>query len=291
MEPVGSCLGVCYTGNQIFFSVNQPQRKGHLLRIGSVEFNFNIREAIISGSSSGFPALRKSLQEIKSEYNCNHVKVLAPATEECWTVVPRSVYEDTTERETHIQLLMNGIDRSQIQITWHTISNSDSRLLLLRKQDSMNGFSELLTSFRSSEYVSEFELGVEWQLHMTAKSSCLFVHCAPDYISMSSFILGKLRGCTFFEYDQISDLPYLWNLYAGRLGWLQGIHDENIVFGSHAREASEHLQAYWFDHGNIRYPDSLAAMQVSAAEKTYGFPLESAFPAILMSLNLERSGS
>lgn len=287
MEPVGSCLGVCYTGNQLFYSVNQPKERGFLARIGSVEFNFDIREAIVTGASPGIPALRNTLLEIKSEYNCSQVKILAPAVQECWTVVPRSVYEDTTERETHIQLLMNGIERSQIQITWHSISNTDSRLLLLRNNQTMQGFSELLTSFRTSEYVSEFELGAEWQLHMQEKSTFLMVHAARDYISISSYILGKLRGCTFFEYDQISDLPYLWNLYASRLNWLQGMHDENILFGARARETAEHLKAYWFDHGTIRQTDTLASMNVSAAEKTYGFQLESAFPAILMSLNPE----
>lgn len=291
MDPVGSCLGVCYTGNQLFYSVNQPGKSGFLARIGSVEFNFNIRDVIVTGSSIGIPALKSTLMEIKNEYHCSDVRILAPAMQECWTVVPRSVYEDTTERETHIQLLMKGVDRSRIQITWHSLSNTDSRLLLLRNSESMQGFSELLPSFRTSEYLSEFELGSEWQLHTGEKGTFLMVNASRDYISVSSFILGKLRGCTFFEYDQISDLPYLWNLYAGTLPWMLGMHDEIIVYGHYAREATEQLQAYWFDHGRLRYPSTLAAMNVNALEKTYGFPLESAFPAILMSLNPDKSES
>lgn len=45
------------------------------------------------------------------------------------------------------------------------------------------------------------------------------------------------------------------------------------------------MQSFWYDHGTIHYLDSLSAMKVDAREKTYGFRLESAFPAIIMSLN------
>jgi len=83
----------------------------------------------------------------------------------------------------------------------------------------------------------------------------------------------------------MKDLPYLWNLYAVNMPWLSGIHDNIFIFGHSARRAAEQLTPYWHDHGTLTFLDSLDAMQVSATEKTYGFPLESAFPAILMSLN------
>lgn len=287
MEPVQSCLGVCYTGNQLFYSVNQPGKDGHLARIGSIDFNFDIGQAIVTGNVVGFPALKSSLEQIKTEYHCDTVKILALASEECWSVVPRSVYEDSTEREAHIQLMMHGSNRNQVQVTWHTISNNDSKLLLLRDNSSMAGFDELFRSFNSSEYVSDFELGVDWQLHSQNRGSFIMIHCMKNVVTVSSFILGKLRGATYLEFETLSDLPYLWSLYSEKLSWMSGIHDDIYVYGSFGKKTSEIMQAYWYEHGTLHILDSLTKMHVFASEKTYGFRLESAFPAIIMSLNLD----
>lgn len=287
MEPVQSCLGVCYTGNHLFYSVNNPEQDGQLARIGSIDFNFDIGQAILTGSASGFPALKSAIEEIRNEYRCSTVKVLAPATEECWSVVPKSVHDDASEREAHIQLLMRGSDRSQIQATWYSVSNTDSRLLLLRDSQSMAGFDELFRSFNISEYLSDFEIGMEWQHHTRNRGSFLIVNCQENVLTISSFILGKLRGCTFLEFDVITDLPYLWNLYADKLSWMSGMHDETFIFGHFSKNVADILQGYWYDHGTIHFLDSLQKMRVNAKEKTYGFRLESAFPAIISSLNME----
>lgn len=289
MEPVQSCLGVCYTGKHLFYSVNDPKLSKQLARIGSIDFNFDIDQAIQSGSSETFPVLKSTLEEIRKEYGCSTAKLLAPAAEECWSVVPKSVYDDASEREAHIQLLMRGSDRNHVQATWFSIINSDSRLLLLRDSNCMAGFDELFSSFYITEYLSDFELGMEWQHHTQNKSSFLMVNCQSNLISVSSFVFGKLRGCTFLEFDVISDLPYLWNLYAGNLPWMSGMRDETFVFGHYGKAIADILQTYWYDHGNIHFMDSLQKMQVNANEKTYGFKLESAFPAIISSLNLEYS--
>lgn len=285
MEPVQSCLGICYTGKHLFYSVNQPGRDGHLNRIGCIDFNFDVGEAIVTGNVVGFPALKSSLEQIKNEYHCDSVKLLAPPSKECWSVVPRSVYEDSTEREAHIQLMMRGSDRNQVQVLWHTISNSDTKLLLLRDNDSMAGFDELLRTFNGSEYVSDFELGMDWQVHTQNRGSFVMIHCLENVVTVSSFILGKLRGTTFLEFETLSDLPYLWSLYSEKLTWMNGMHDEAYVFGEYGKKVSEMMQSYWYDHGTIHFLDSLDAMSVEAKEKTYGFRLESAFPAIIMSLN------
>lgn len=287
MEPVESCLGVCYTGNHLFYSVNQPERNGELARIGSIDFNFDVGEAIITGNVVGFPALKSSLEQIKQEYKCDTVKILAPASEECWSVVPRSVYEDSTEREAHIQLMMRGADRNQLQVMWHSISNTDTKLLLLRDSNSMAGFDELFKSFKSSEYVSDFELGMDWQQHTQNRGSFVMIHCMESVLSVSSFILGKLRGTTYLEFEALADLPYLWNLYSEKLPWVSGMHDDAFIFGEYGKKISEMMHSYWYDHGTIRFLDSLTAMKVDAREKTYGFRLESAFPAIIMSLNCD----
>lgn len=283
----GSCLGVCFADNHLYFSVNHPGKENHLSHIGSIDFNFDVQTAIITGDKTGFPAIKKSLETLKETHTCNAVKILSPAVEECWTIVPRSVYEDSSEREAHISLLMHGVDRSEIETIWHTTSNVDYRLLLLRNNNSMQGFNQLLGEFSHSEYVSEFEIGADWQNHSHANGSFLMIHCTKNYISASSFILGKLRGCTFIRYENTSDLPYLWTLYADKLPWMQGIHEEIHVFGLHSRAVADILTPYWDDSGEIKLMSTLQSMGVDAAEKTYGFPLESAFPAIMMSLNLD----
>lgn len=280
-----SCLGICYADNHLFYSVNNPGQHGHLTHIGSIDFNFGIQNAIVTGNEQGFPALKTSLEQIRETHQCSSVRVLSPATEECWTIVPRSVYEDSSEREAHLQLLMQGADRNKLEITWHSVSNTDFRLLLLRNNEALEGLKDLVNGFSHSECLSEFELGTDWQIHSEENGSYLMIYCHQKYISVSSFILGKLRGCTFIEFDHTADLPYLWNLYAARVSWMQGIHEKIHVFGHYAQSYTELLSPYWDDSGEIIIKNTLQTMQVQAREKTYGFRLESAFPAVIMSLN------
>ncbi|WP_069131868.1 hypothetical protein [Rhodohalobacter halophilus] len=285
MAGDGSCLGVSYADNHLFYSVNDPETENHLKHIGSIDFNFDVQQAIITGDKKGFPALQTSLENLKETYGCSTVKILSPAVEECWTIVPRSVYEDSAEREAHISLLMHGIDRSRIETTWIPVSNVDYKLLLLRNREAMQGFNHLLGSFQDSEYVAEFEIGADWQNHSRENGSFMKVYCQKNYISAASFILGKLRGCTFLRYDTADDLPYLWNLYADKLSWMNGLHDSVYVYGEYATPVSDALNTFWGDAGKIQSMNSLKIMGVDADEKTYGFRLESAYPAIIMSLN------
>ncbi len=285
MASDGSCLGVSYADNHLFYSVNSPGKENHLKHIGCIDFNFDVPQSIISGDDNGFPALKTALEEVKERYQCRSVKILSPAVEECWTIVPRAVYEDPSERETHVSLLMHGTDRSQVEPTWIPVSNVDYKLLVLRNRETMKGFHHLLGSFHDSEYVSEFEIGADWQSHKNVNGSFMKVNCSKGYISAASFILGKLRGCTFIRYESPSDLPYLWNLYASNLSWMNGLHDTIYVYGQYSRAVMESLSPFWDDSGDIQLMNTLKIMGVQAEEKTYGFQLESAYPAIMMSLN------
>ncbi len=287
MYSAGACLGVCYSDNHLYYSVNSPGEKSRLTHIGSIDFTFDVGNAIITGSEGEFPALNSALDSIRQEHNCTTVKILSPAVEECWSIVPRAVYEDSSEREAHIQLLMHGIERSEIHTTWHRVHKTGSRLMLLRNNQSMLGFNYLLRSFVITEYVSDFELAIDWQLHTRNSGSFLMIHCQNNYISATSFILGKLRGCTYIEFEYLSDLPYLWSLFANKLPWLNGIHDESFVFGHYASDVAELLNPYWREHGELRLFNSLDDLKVDANEKTYGFNLGSAFPAIIMSLDVK----
>ncbi len=286
MTDGGSCLGICYADNHLYYAVKNPGQDNLLHRIGCIDFNFDVREAITSSSHSGFPIISKSVYDLKKEFKSDTLRVLIPAIQECWSIVPRSVYEVASEREAHVRLLMRLHERSAIETVWYPVSKSDSQLLLLRDHTTVTGFESLMQTFGSLETVSDFELAQGWQLLTKDNGAFIMVHCQQGYISITSYVLGKLRSCTYFKYDYVKDLPYLWNLYAANMPWLSGIHDNIFIFGHSAQKAAEQLTPYWHDHGTLTFLNSLNAMQVTATEKTYGFPLESAFPAILMSLNL-----
>lgn len=282
------CLGICYSDNQLFYSVNSPGILTEVQHIGAFDFNFNVQAAIVNGEGESFSGIKNSVRDTKERFNCTSVRILSPATEECITILPRSVYEDTNERESHIRTLMPGIDRSKIEVTWYPLSNVDQRLLLIRNSDSMKGFRKLLGDLHHAEYVADFELGSEWQTHTRISGSFLTIHCGRYSISISSFLLGKLRGCTHIQFDHKDDLPYFWNLYGSRQNWMSGIHEQIYFFGYETRQIMDTLTPFWDDSGGeYMTMNTLDKMNISASEETYGFPLERAFPAILLCLNHE----
>ncbi|REL24763.1 hypothetical protein DYD21_16490 [Rhodohalobacter sp. SW132] len=286
------CLGICFSDNQLFYSVNQPGTISSVRHIGAFDFNFDVQQAVVHGDGESFSGIKNSIRELKERFNCRSVRILSPATEECRTLLPRFVYEDTSERESHIRTLVPDTDRNKLEITWYSLSNVDFRLLLIRNSDTLKGFRNLLGSIEQTEYVSDFELGSEWQQHTNINGSFLMMHCGRKFISISSFLLGKLRGCTLIPFDDAADLPYLWKLYASRQSWMRGIHEQVYYFGFNAPEIRDIITPYRDETGEQYVMSTLSQMQVTAPEKTYGFRLERAFPAILLSLNYkdEQSG-
>ena len=285
MVDEGACLGICYADNQLFYSVNKPHNSGTLQYIGCIDFNFDVRNAIVNGDGDSFSGIKASLEKLKLSFNCSTVRVLSPATKECWSILPRSVYEDPKERQAHIDVLMHGTEHSDLESTWYSLHNDDYKLLLVRNTRTMQGFRNLLGAYPNSEYVAEFEVGSAWQNHTEINGSFLTINCHNNYISVSSHILGKLRGSTVIKYDDRTDLPYLWALYSNNLSWMRGIHEQIYIYGQYAGEISEALTPYLDDAGEVTVMNNLEKMSVEANESTYGFRLESAFPAILMSLN------
>lgn len=279
-----SYLGICYADNHLFYAVHLPEQGNDIQRIGSIDFNFDIYSALSTNTNSEVEVLKKSIQDLKSEFSAGSIQMLYPADHECWTVVPRAVYEDSSERETHIGILMYGSERSNIEISWHQLANTDNKLLLLRDSTATPGLNALYNELGNIHFPSDFEIAQEWQVHTKNKSAFLMVHCQNHIITVTSSIMGNLRGCTWFEYEDPEDLPYLWNLHATHTPWMNGIHDKIFVFGLYAKKAAEQLATYWSHHGDLVFPDSLSASHVQAEEETYGFPLESAYPAIILSL-------
>lgn len=287
MESDGICLGVCYADNQLFYSVNDPENPGSLQHIGCFDFNFDVRNAVVTGNGDAFAGIKSSLEKLKEKFHCSTVRILSPAIEECWSIVPRSVYEEPEERESHIQILMHGIDSSNRVSTWYSLHNVDYKLLLARNSTTMMGFQKLLGSFSNSEYVSEFEVGNAWQDFTQVNGSFLTIHCQKNYLSVSSHILGKLRGSTVIRFDNRTDLPYLWALYSSKLSWMRGIHEQIYVYGQYAQQINEALTPFLDDGADVTVMNTLQVMNVEAKEQTYGFRLEAAFPAVIMSLNID----
>lgn len=280
-------LGLCFFDNQLFYAVNKPEKKGSLARIGSVDFNFDVPRAILRRDENHFRGINNTVHQLKEEFGISHIRVLSFPSLECWTTLPKIVYDEPDEREDHINILMQGIERNQIEPTWHGLSNQDFKFLLLRNQERLKGLQKLASNVSTTDLISDFEIGERWIRHSGDKGSFLTVGCFHDSISVSSFILGNLRGATYLTFDQPEDLPYLWLQNANQLNWMKGLHEQIYVYGINAYRIIEILQPFWEDEAaDVIKMDSLEKMRVEADEATYSFNLESAFPAVLLALDL-----
>ena len=285
MASSDDCLGISFVDHQLFYAVNDSSRQKLLSHIGCLDFNFAARDAIDDPETEDFKALVNSLLQLQETYNCGTVRMLTPALFECWSILPRLVYETPDEREDHLSILLDAMPRNEVEATWFNLSNQDFKLLLVRNRQLTDVFRSLLTPFPNIDLVSEFELGMEWNRHTGTKGSYLTINCQPDHLAISSYLLGKLRGTTYIQLDSVNDLPYLWSYYGKELGWLNGIHDEVYVFGPLGMEVIEVMASFFSETGSIVLMNKLDTMGVEADETTYGFKLESSFPAILLSLN------
>lgn len=285
MNQSNSGLGLCFFENQLFYAVNDVKQPEKLARIGSVDFNFDVVDAILTGNNDHFPGIQKTITRLKEEYGINHIRILSFPTKECWTTLPKLVYDDAEEREAHISILMNGINRKHIHPTWYTLSNQDYRFLLLRNTEALQGMQKLTPNASTTELISEFELGERRVSHSNTSGSFMTVCCFNDCLSVSSFILGKLRGATYITFEDPEDLPYLWLQRTSELGWMEGLHEEIHVYGSQAYRIIEILQPFWDEAGMVIKMDTLEKIDVEAEEETYGFNLELAYPAIMLALD------
>lgn len=284
MDQLKPSLGLCFFENQLFYAVNDIYDTKKLARIGSVDFNFDVTWAILSGDSEHFPGIRKTVLKLKEQFSINHIRVLSFPSKECWTILPKLVYDSSDEREAHISIIMKGVERKQIQPTWYTLSNQDYKFLLLRNTEALKGLEKLTPEASTIDLISEFELGERWIRHCNPGGSFMTICCFDNCISVSSYILGKLRGATYLTYDDPEDLPYLWMQHTKELSWMQGLHEEIHVYGSQAYRIIDILQPFWDDAGSIIKMDTLDKIKVEAEEETYGFNLELAYPAVMLAL-------
>lgn len=288
MADSEACLGFCFNDHQLYYAVNDLNRDNQLSHIGCIDFSFPLKEAICGNADSIFSGVQSTLTNLSKKYSCRSARILTPAIEECWTTFPRLVYETPDEREDHLAVLMDDIPREQLETTWFGLSNQDYRLLLVRNRNKFDGFRKLLHGFSNRDFVSEFEIGSEWHKMTGITGSYLTINCHPDHLAISSFLFGKLRGATYIPFDTLHDLPYLWNFYSNHLGWMKGIHEQVYIFGQKGIQVMEIMSGFFEETGEAILMNSLKSMRLKAEESTYGFQLESAFPAILLSLNLDK---
>lgn len=277
-------LGVCFTGRQLYYAVSRPDGSHALSRVGKIDFNFEIVPAIIQRDPELYQGVLDVIDRLVKKNRVSVLRCLIPATLETWAALPKSVYDQPSEREAYLRILKHGENRQQLEPFWFDLSNRDFRFLAVRNKLQTAGYHQLGDSCSFSELCSEFEVGLKWMGKTETTESFKTIGCYDDHIAIASFVLGKLRAATHIRYAHIDDLSYLWLQQASNLGWMNGVHDTIYFYGTNVYKVNEVLQ-YVFDSSarQVRL-DNLADMQVEAPEETYGFNLEEAFPAITLAL-------
>ncbi len=278
-------LGVAFDANKLLYAVSASARPAFLERIGQIEFPFDLVESLSKRDPDTFPGLCDTIGNLIRDEDVAEVRLAYPPQLECWSILPKSVYDQQDEREAHLGILMDGIPLRRISTLWHTISNRDFKLLCVRKKQHLESFSFLVNGPVNGNLQSDFQIGERWMQKSHYHGSFLTVYSTANVLSISSFLLGKLRAATYISFEEISDLSYLWLQQASHLQWMSGMHEQILVYGSMAVEVVKELQPYWDNASETIVMDTLDKIGLGSQEKTFSFSLESAFPAALLSVH------
>lgn len=284
MAESDDCLGVCIEGRQLYYAVSHPDRPARLGHIGSIDFSFSLDSILLEAEERSFEILKRSVDQLVETHRPETLRFLVPARYECWSTFPRLVHETADEREDHLNMLMSGRARSELETTWNTLSNREFRLMMIRERRISDRLRKLTNRVPETEFASEFELARQWHHHSGERGEFLILYAREQTLSVTSSLLGTLRGATWMPFERTGDLPFLWQWYGKELSWMNGFHDQIYICGTQALEVSDRLAAMIGSEAHLHIFNNLDEMQVQATESTYGFPLESAFPAILLSL-------
>ncbi len=284
MANVGACAGLCFFDHRLFYAVGSTHDPGHIHHIGTVDFNFPLAEALFTARQDKMETLQTGVHKLIDRFNINRLNVLQYPQLECWTTLPKRIYDDAEEREAYISILMNGVKRKKIHASWYPLSNRDFKLLRLRTDNAIRGLKKLTRETAHAEFFSSFEIDEKCIAHSHSGGSGLIINRLGDCISVCSFILGKLRGVTYIRFDDLEDLPYLWLQKAEDLSWLQGIHEHIYLAGSQTQPVIDRLKPFCEKSGIVAKMNTLEKMKVQAKEQTYSFDLGMAYPAIFLAL-------
>jgi hypothetical protein len=270
----------------MLYSVAEKGAKDTIQQLGSYEFSFDVAEALNSPSSEAGVQLKAVFSDLEKEFRLESIRMLTEPTHECWTALPKVVYDDSVEREQHIAILMKGVPREDIEVTWHAVSKTRFKFLCLRRAQLTKNYRSFSDQVAINECCSDFEIGGMWSSHHRPGGSFLLIGCHADSISISSYLLGSFRAATYIHFDDPQDIPYLWLQHAEHSPWMRGLHEHVYFYGEQTHEIAEKLQSF-IDHNSAQIVlNSLETMGINAEEETYGFDLATAFPAIMLSLDL-----
>jgi hypothetical protein len=282
MQEPSVNLGICFADTQLFYALSQSDKPLTLTRIGKYDFNFDIVKALQSADRDSISGLLDCVDRLVREFKVTHLKCLFPAKYECWSTLPKSVYDESSERESYLKLLMYGKSRSSLEPFWFDVSNRDYRFLAVRDKDRTVAYKQIGDTSSFSDLCSDFEIGLNWIDKTGRRDTFLLLGCYRDYLVVSSYIMGKLRAATYIRFKYMEDLSYLWLQQSEHLPWLKGVNDCTYFYGEKALEVSEILYNHLDSGSNHIKLDNLSDMYVKATEETYSFNLEEAFPAIIL---------
>ena len=278
-------LGICFFSDRLYYAVNQPESKATLRKVGCFDFNFDVADAIRFQHIEHYSHIQNIVNELIKEQSVTSLRVLTPLSDECWTMFPKIVYGNADEREDHLSILMKGVSRQDIIPIWHSLSKTRCKFLCIRRKSRVEGLNKLALSVGTNDYSSDFEIASIWSENTKSSASFLMIGCHQHAISITSFVLGKFRAATYIKFNQTEDLPYHWLQTGRHSSWIMGLHDNTYLFGTYTNEIERVLQHFWGNSTRAVTLNSLDEIGVLADEKTYGFDLAEAFPAILLSLD------
>lgn len=284
MADVKHNLGIYISDQSLYYGISEPESGRSLLKIGSYDFSYDLDSIIEEGSQKQHDGLREVIQNLQETFDVGQAHLAIHPKHECWVSLPKLVKDTSDERDAHLQMLTGKSDRSKMQLYWFDLSKQNYKFLVLRNSDIMKAYHHLTKSIPEVEFVSDFEIGKHWVSHSDNRGSFLTICCKGSVLSVASYMLGKLRAATYIHFDHVDDLPYLWSLNAEHLPWMQGFHEQIYLYGEQTQKTLDILMPYLDSGAEIISMNSLQKIKVEAEEKTYGFALELAFPAILLTL-------
>lgn len=284
MSTAGTTLGVCFFADRLYYAINDPQDSKHLFRIGSYHFNFDIPGTLAQPDSENFSFVHKTVRELISGHQIHTFKALTRPADECWTILPKVVYDNADEREDYLSILMKGVKREDLLPVWHTLSKNEFKFLSIRKRSGITGFQELAGKTPATEFAGDFEIARMWSDFTKPGGSFLMLGCHKNTLTVTSFLLGKFRAATYIQFDQLPDLPYHWLQRSAYFKWMKGMYENIYLYGFNTLEVEQTVGNYWYSSAEITHLNSLKKIGATADEETYGFDLAAAFPAVMLSL-------
>ncbi len=278
-------LGLNFAGNDLLFAVSAGGHVDSVHHIGRISLAVDTRRAVRNPSSSAMGVVQSSVKDLITKFGIQRIRIVVSPDLESWVTVPKLVYDHVDEREAYLSVLYHGEERAELVPTWHDMCNRDYKLMSIRRKPVLAAYRAIGELAPEYDLCSEFEAGMQWISRLSSPGGVLMIGSHNQLLTIASYTFGGLRAATWLRYDDPSDLRYMWPHMAESAKWMSGIHDRVVLFGSQAWHHSELLKGFHDPAIPISRLDSLHLIGVAAEEKTYGFGLDEAFPAIMMAIN------